>query len=89
MHSLKKDIIIKLSMIPLLQGMEDNNIIVMTSAGTYRWKTADKISPSRKYGAVALTFLHKFLMYRSRMFGSVSLLLGSSKPEKLKKDFPL
>ena len=38
MHSLKKDIILKLSMIPLLQGMENNNIIVMTSAGTYSGK---------------------------------------------------
>ena len=38
MHSLKKDIIINLSRVPFLQGMDNNNVIIMTSAGTYSGK---------------------------------------------------
>ncbi len=55
MHSLKKDIIIKLSMIPLLQGMENNNIIVMTSAGTYTGKI---ISNEDDTPEIALPFVN-------------------------------
>ena len=58
-----------------------------TSEGTYRWNRTDRTTPIRNHPPVALIFRPRFLRNRSSRLGSVSLLCGAEKPEKLKKPF--
>ena len=54
MSTLKKSIITHLSAIPLVEGMENNSIIVMTPAGTY---TGKPVSSKNDNSETVLSFV--------------------------------